>query len=404
MAIGASFAGGPSSSVVVESWSETVRVVAAPIAPGGTAWLSGPILLSVWAAGFAVVAAVWLRRLLALRAVVRAARAESATLLAGRTTIAILRSEAAVEPGIVGLVRPVLVLPAGLEDRLSPAQLESVLAHEACHITRRDNWTAAAHMLVEAVFWFHPLSWWIGRRLVDERECACDEMVIAAGHDAETYAEGILRVCEVFTPSPLRCAAGISGIELKRRIVRIMQFDGNDDLGAGKQLLLGAAATLTVATLLVAGCQTQQMAVAAIDRCRNPEFLPTIQGFSFADYENGVYPEGAYLPMVKVAPIYPPQAAQQGLEGYVIVDYTVAADGNTEDVVVVETSSPLFDRPAVDSATRYRYKPCVIDGEPVAVPGVRTRIEFVLENTAANEPERNIRITEMPEETFIVVN
>jgi protein TonB len=90
--------------------------------------------------------------------------------------------------------------------------------------------------------------------------------------------------------------------------------------------------------------------------------------------------DGEYLPIVKVAPIYPPRAAQRGLEGYVIVQYTVTTTGEVRDVVVIESSSSLFDRAAVESAQKYRYKPRVIDGTPIEVVGVTTRIIFELED------------------------
>jgi protein TonB len=90
--------------------------------------------------------------------------------------------------------------------------------------------------------------------------------------------------------------------------------------------------------------------------------------------------DGEYLPIVKVAPIYPPRAAARGLEGYVVVQYTVTTTGETRDVVVIESTSSLFDRAAIESAQKYKYKPRIIDGTPVEVAGVTTRIEFVLEN------------------------
>jgi periplasmic protein TonB len=90
--------------------------------------------------------------------------------------------------------------------------------------------------------------------------------------------------------------------------------------------------------------------------------------------------DGEYLPIVKVAPVYPQRAAARGLEGYVIVQYTVTTTGETKDIVIVESSSSLFDRAAVESAQKYRYKPRVIDGTAVEVAGVTTRIEFVLED------------------------
>jgi protein TonB len=89
--------------------------------------------------------------------------------------------------------------------------------------------------------------------------------------------------------------------------------------------------------------------------------------------------DGEYLPIVKVAPVYPSRAASRGLEGHVVVDYTVTRTGTTRDVTVVESTSSLFERAAVDSAAKYKYKPRVINGEAVEVPGVRTIIRFELE-------------------------
>ncbi len=90
--------------------------------------------------------------------------------------------------------------------------------------------------------------------------------------------------------------------------------------------------------------------------------------------------DGEYLPIVKVAPVYPARAASRGLEGYVIVEFTVTQTGSTKDIFVYESSSSLFERAAVDAAAKFKYKPRVIDGQPVEVPGVRNRITFVLEN------------------------
>lgn len=89
--------------------------------------------------------------------------------------------------------------------------------------------------------------------------------------------------------------------------------------------------------------------------------------------------DGEYLPIVKVAPVYPARAAQRGLEGYVIVEFVVTRTGTTRDVTVVESTSSLFERAAIEAAQKFKYKPRVIDGEPVEVPGVRNKITFVLE-------------------------
>jgi len=89
--------------------------------------------------------------------------------------------------------------------------------------------------------------------------------------------------------------------------------------------------------------------------------------------------DGEYLPIVKVAPVYPSRALSRGLEGYVIVEFMVTRAGTVRDVSVVESTSTLFERAATEAALKFKYKPRVIDGEPVEVPGVRNKITFVIE-------------------------
>lgn len=94
--------------------------------------------------------------------------------------------------------------------------------------------------------------------------------------------------------------------------------------------------------------------------------------------------EGDYLPIVKVQPQYPRRAMQRGIEGYVIVEYTVTKNGSVRDPRVVEAftskgqPTTVFNRAAMKSALKYKYKPRVIDGEAIEVPGVRTKITFNL--------------------------
>jgi periplasmic protein TonB len=92
----------------------------------------------------------------------------------------------------------------------------------------------------------------------------------------------------------------------------------------------------------------------------------------------GFYSDGEYMPIVQVAPLYPRRAEDLGLEGYVILEFTVTREGTVRDPRVIESSHSIFDRAAIEAALRFRYRPRVIDGEPVEVPGVRFRITFEL--------------------------
>ena len=88
--------------------------------------------------------------------------------------------------------------------------------------------------------------------------------------------------------------------------------------------------------------------------------------------------EGDYLPIVKVAPIYPARALQRGLEGFCVVQYTVTSLGTIKDPVIIEDqcSSSLFHRSSLQAALKFKYKPRVIDGEAVEVPGVQNKFTY----------------------------
>ena len=91
--------------------------------------------------------------------------------------------------------------------------------------------------------------------------------------------------------------------------------------------------------------------------------------------------DGEYLPIVKVAPVYPRRAAARGIEGYVLVEFTVTATGSVRDPLVVEAKPPgVFDRAATDAALKFKYKPKVLNGEGMDVQGVRNLIRFELEH------------------------
>jgi len=90
--------------------------------------------------------------------------------------------------------------------------------------------------------------------------------------------------------------------------------------------------------------------------------------------------DGEYLPIVKVAPNYPRRAAQKGIEGYVVVEFTVTTLGTVVDPVVIEADPPgIFDRSATQAVTKFKYKPKMENGKPMEVKGVRNIIRFELD-------------------------
>ena len=224
----------------------TMSFAPVPPAPSVQWWPRALAVLCI--AGSVVLAVRWARRWNALRAVRNAA-----TPLSLDYPIPVAVSPSGIEPGVFGLFRPVLLLPEGLLSNLAPEQLDTILAHELCHVRSRDNLTAALHIIVSTLFWFHPAVWWIGRRLIEERERACDEAVLGEGSRPETYAQGILNICKFYAESPLLCASGVTGADLKKRIREIMTRRVSVRLTLARKLALAAAGVAAISTPLVIG-------------------------------------------------------------------------------------------------------------------------------------------------------
>jgi uncharacterized protein (TIGR03435 family) len=234
--------------------SKAVDQISRPFAPPvlfAAAPTSRPfprVLPLLWLCGSVSVFCFWFVRWRRTRMILRAASPLDLSL-----PIHALSSPVLIEPGVFGVFRPVLLLPDGITDRLTSSQLRAVIAHELCHVRRRDNLAAAFHMAVEGLFWFHPLVWWIGARLVDERERACDESVLSQGGEPETYAEGILSVCRFYLESPLPCASGVTGADLRKRIESIMTAGIGVNLSMSRKVLLATTAIASISLPLAVG-------------------------------------------------------------------------------------------------------------------------------------------------------
>jgi bla regulator protein blaR1 len=247
---------------------------ALPVAPptqGSSDW-APMAMLGVWACGFGTIVLIRFRDWLLIRAAVR-----SSAPIDLPATIEVRSSPGLLEPGVVGWWRSTLLLPAGITEHLAPHQLEAVLAHELCHARRHDNLTSAIHMIVEAVFWFHPLVWWIGARLVEARERACDEAVLSFGSEPRDYAEGILNVCKSYLKSPLRCVSGVSGSDLKKRIHAIMTGRVAGELTFARKIALATVGITALAAPIVVG-----MMNAPAVRAQWPKLDHSVQPFETA--------------------------------------------------------------------------------------------------------------------------
>src|SRR5215472_15619875 len=242
--------------VTTSTLPDTLLQIAEPFSPNpyvdvqtGTQTHWGVTALALlWVAGFIAIVFTRCRNWYGIQAMLR-----RGTPIKLPIALSAVISTSALEPGVVGFLRPVLVLPELLLERLSPKQFEAVLAHELSHIRRRDNFFAALHMGVETVFWFHPLVWWIGSRMLEERELACDEDVLRLGCEPADYARGILTVCQHYSEAPLPCVSGVTGADIKKRLKTILRGSLARELNGDKKLALASAAVAAIAVPISLG-------------------------------------------------------------------------------------------------------------------------------------------------------
>jgi beta-lactamase regulating signal transducer with metallopeptidase domain len=145
--------------------------------------------------------------------------------IARRVTLA--ACDRIVSPLVVGILRPVILLPPAVLAGWSPQQVEMVLLHELAHVRRWDNLVNLLQRIVESLLFFHPAVWWLSRQVRLERECACDDVVLARGGDRRLYAETLASLA---LAAPVRLAwngaTALSENETVHRIHRLLAPSG----------------------------------------------------------------------------------------------------------------------------------------------------------------------------------
>ena len=156
----------------------------------------------------------------------------------------------------MGIVKPMILLPAALASGLSPDQLQALVTHELAHIRRYDLLVNLLQRLIEALLFFHPAVWFVSRRVSIERENAADDIVLAAGWQPVQYADALVRMAEfssalrntrICNQATALAASGTNASDFKRRVLRLL---GGDDRPTVR--LTGAGLTVLVLFLTLA--------------------------------------------------------------------------------------------------------------------------------------------------------
>jgi beta-lactamase regulating signal transducer with metallopeptidase domain len=264
------------------------------------------VAFCVWLTGFALLALSWLRKSYALSVSISKGReikggreAEALRrvrrLFGVRRGVRLVVTRAVSEPGVWGVWRPVVVLPEGVAERLDDAELEAVFMHELAHVKRWDNLAGNFQRALCCLFWFHPVIWLIDRRLLAEREQACDDMVVRRGGLSEVYASGIAKVCRYCLGREAAGLAKVTGSDLKKRIERIITRRAGKRMSAPHAAVLSLLTFAAVTLSIVSGegaiadrHHTEEDSAAAAPRF---EFVASVSGSADESLVRAIRPQ-----------------------------------------------------------------------------------------------------------------
>ena len=231
-------------------------------------------LTAVWLAGSLTILLLWkIRRRKFLRSLQRGqtiqqgrewqALERAKETLRSKSMVGLLISPLKTEPAVWHVWRPIIVLPGSIASHLDDDELEAIMLHELVHIERRDNLIGNLQLALCALLWFHPLVWFISRKLFDEREQACDERVMEVCRAPEAYASSILKVVRFCFGWRVTGAIGAaSGSNLRRRIENIMSTGNTTRRASGPSYVL-AGMLQGVALLILVGTAIYSRPLAA---------------------------------------------------------------------------------------------------------------------------------------------
>ncbi len=179
--------------------------------------------------------------------------------------VKVVTSSVATIPMVVGVFRPVILLPIATFLGLSQRQLEAILIHELAHVRRYDNLVNLFQRFAETILFFHPVIWWISGCIREERERCCDDVVI--GHsDRKVYAEALVAL-ESFR-GPMLAAAATDG-SLLSRVKRLLASDGGERRGWGLLTMNNLACVLAMVVIATVVVESTQETDAATETSMN---------------------------------------------------------------------------------------------------------------------------------------
>jgi beta-lactamase regulating signal transducer with metallopeptidase domain len=349
-----------------------------------------PVLVVLWLFGVAsfsvrlIVEWMRARRMVALaagpaRAPWPATARRLGQALGVRQLVRVLESTAVAVPSVVGLVRPVILLPASAITGLTPTQLEMILAHELAHIRRHDFLVNLLQAAVETLLFYHPAVWWISGRIRDERENCCDDLAVAVCGNPLQYARALTRLEELRADS-LAVAVSASGGSLLDRIRRIAGGPSGD---TGPAVRGAAAMSVLLGVLVALGTFTLPAVGQLVSDAKRPDTASGVESETPAT--------GAVKAVAQRPAVVPPGRAEFavrtsafGIPADVATSTAVEAvtpagepvDADEEDVEQADVAVEEGDRPTIDDLIELRVHnvtPETIHAMRELFPGIRLK-------------------------------
>ncbi|MHB8146040.1 MAG: M56 family metallopeptidase [Vulcanimicrobiaceae bacterium] len=252
-------------------------------------------------------------------------------------------------PVAAGFIHPMVIIPDEMAGALDRADLEGIVAHERAHIRRRDILGNLIQRLVESVCFFNPWVYVIGRQLIREREAACDDWAVLSSIDPDRYASCLATLARRKTryPSQLLTPSAIGSRQML--------------VGRIARLLNGKAGQVKTNYLVVTGAV---VIFAALGFAFNTPNGLASGGSTVAASNSNCTAD--VMVLNPVAPQIPSEYAKTHPKGQARVMVTVAGDGSVSSVKIMNASSPVVAKAALDAAAHSTYKPEIRNCKPVS--------------------------------------
>ncbi len=252
-----------------------------------------------------------------------------------------IRLAAVSSPLVWGWLRPTILLPLSAAE-WSADRKKLAVAHERAHIGRCDCWFALLDLLARALYWFHPLVWWLSAKLKEQRELACDEQVLAGGAAAPLYAALLLETAnELSAPVLFGCGMIDNRNQLRKRVENILAYSGTTRRFNNRW---AAAATLLIlfSTSLVVPAHAE-----AVYKIGGDVLAPKV--------------------IKKSEPQYTKRARHDKIQGNVLIDLIIGANGRPKNIRIQKSLAPDLDKQGARSVSSWRFDPATRSGKPVSV-------------------------------------